>query len=187
MRLLLASLTAALTTSAAAPAGAATAAAAPQQLPTSSTARDTIVFALLGGDPENHDIWTMDGAGGHQRQLTSNSVADLEPTLVPDGSKIAWARWSDYPFNVGPAYIWVMNADGTDQHPLTNLHDDITHPHMVPGWHPHRVHPQLPHLGDQRRRHRAAPGLNPRARSTSTRTGPPTGARSRSSSRRRRE
>ena len=132
MRLLLASLTAALTTSAAAPAGAATAAAAPQQLPTSSTARDTIVFARLGGDPENHDIWTMDGAGGHQRQLTSNSVADLEPTWSPDGSKIAWARWSDYPFNVGPADIWVMNADGTDQHPLTNLHDDINTPTWSP-------------------------------------------------------
>lgn len=96
------------------------------------TAEDArIVFARLIGDPENYEIWTMDRAGGHQRQLTSNAVADHDPAWSPDGARIAWARFEDQ-FNVGVSDIWLMNADGTDRHRLTRLHAGIGSPTWSP-------------------------------------------------------
>jgi YVTN family beta-propeller protein len=58
------------------------------------------------------DIYTIDPLGENEVNLTNSStVDDGDPAWSPDGSKIAWSR--DY-------NIWVMNADGSNQHPLTS-------------------------------------------------------------------
>lgn len=47
-------------------------------------------------------------------QLTQDDGRDVNPVWSPDGARIAWETDRD-----GTAQIWVMNADGSDQHPVT--------------------------------------------------------------------
>jgi Tol biopolymer transport system component len=69
------------------------------------------------------EIYVINADGSRERRLTRNSVMDMEPSWSPDGSKIAFARddgglceesWDDC------LEIYVMNADGSDQHRLTD-------------------------------------------------------------------
>ncbi|TET47410.1 hypothetical protein E3J62_01635 [candidate division TA06 bacterium] len=62
----------------------------------------------------NFDIYVMDISGDNVRRLTTERSKDVQPSWSPDGTQIAFV--SD---RSGIAQIWVMNADGTDQHPLT--------------------------------------------------------------------
>jgi dipeptidyl aminopeptidase/acylaminoacyl peptidase len=57
----------------------------------------------------------IDGTG--VTRLIENSVENDEPAWSPDGTKIAFRRWSLA--GGGQADIWVMNADGTGQQNLT--------------------------------------------------------------------
>jgi Tol biopolymer transport system component len=61
------------------------------------------------------EIWTMNTDGTNQQRLTSNdggTRASGQPSWAPDGSRIAF--WAN-----GPNGVWVMNANGSDQHLLT--------------------------------------------------------------------
>jgi TolB protein len=57
----------------------------------------------------NYGIWTINANGGNLRQLTTETGA--APDISPGGAKIA--------YGVGYA-IYVMNIDGTGQHPIPN-------------------------------------------------------------------
>lgn len=52
------------------------------------------------------------------RRLTSATGADEDPAWSPDGQKIAFDSDRDNPD--GSPDLYVMNADGSDQHDLTN-------------------------------------------------------------------
>jgi TolB protein len=53
-------------------------------------------------------IWVVGADGTGARELLDEWATD--PTWSPDGTKIAYSNGN----------IWVMNADGTDPHPVTN-------------------------------------------------------------------
>jgi TolB protein len=53
------------------------------------------------------DIWVMNPDGTDPTQLTSSPETDVFPAWSPDGTKIAFSRSTG---------IFVMNADGSDQH-----------------------------------------------------------------------
>jgi Tol biopolymer transport system component len=57
------------------------------------------------------DVWTMNGDGTNPTKLTNNYNAEANPTVSPDGSRIA------YEFLHG---IWVMNSDGSGKRALTD-------------------------------------------------------------------
>jgi Tol biopolymer transport system component len=57
----------------------------------------------------------MDGDGGRKKQLTFPPSGGLMPSLSPDMKHILYMA-------PGPGEnpeVWLMNADGTDQHRLT--------------------------------------------------------------------
>ncbi len=75
-----------------------------------------IAFAWTRGfEPGNYNIFVMDVASGQTTQLTANEGRNENPTWAPDGAHIVYAskrgRQSE---------IWMMNADGTGKHPLTD-------------------------------------------------------------------
>lgn len=78
---------------------------------------DKIVYSIPKSKT-NWNIWIMDlekTSIFNETQLTSEiDVKDYDPSLSPNGSKIAYA--SDRKTN---ADIWIMNSDGTDQRQLT--------------------------------------------------------------------
>jgi imidazolonepropionase-like amidohydrolase/Tol biopolymer transport system component len=67
-----------------------------------------IVFDLLG------DIYTIPVHGGKATTLSSGKSWDIQPRYSPDGKQIAYTSDRD-----GGDNIWVMNADGTNKHPIT--------------------------------------------------------------------
>lgn len=95
---------------------------------------DRIVFtSMRDGDL---DIYTMDPDGGDVRRLTTTPGYDGGPFFSPDGRLIVYRAWHPAAADELAAYrallaqhlirpavleIWVMNADGTDQHQITHL------------------------------------------------------------------
>jgi Tol biopolymer transport system component/serine/threonine protein kinase len=77
-------------------------------------------------------LWSVASAGGSQPvQLTGGGPGvDADPAWSPDGSKIAFRR--DRNPATGNSDVWVMNADGTNKHQLT----DATGPDQDPSWSP---------------------------------------------------
>lgn len=76
----------------------------------------------------NADIFTIGADGSGLAQLTNSSGNDLFAAYSPDGSKIAFI--SD---RTGLNQVWVMNADGSDQTPLTF---DALFKDQLPDWSP---------------------------------------------------
>jgi len=77
---------------------------------------------------------------GGWEYLTDEAVSAFSPTFSPDGSQIAYVAapdvghvWGGNEAKVGAAQrrIWVMNVDGSDQHPLT---DDPAYRDERPLW-----------------------------------------------------
>jgi len=74
-----------------------------------------IAFAWTRGfEPGNYNIFVMDVTSEQTTQLTANEGRNENPTWAPDGAHIAYASTRG-----GRSQIWVMNADGTGKHPLT--------------------------------------------------------------------
>ena len=59
----------------------------------------------------------MDADGSGRVRLTTDTRYDIGPTWSPDGTEIAFTR---APAPNPPGDVWVMNADGSDQRPLTS-------------------------------------------------------------------
>ena len=68
-------------------------------------------------------VWVMNADGSNQTQLTFDSPSkDQVPDWSPDGSKIAYLADTHGVADMGNSWgdIWVMNADGSGQHPITS-------------------------------------------------------------------
>ena len=84
-----------------------------------------VARADAGGSP--YGIYVVSADGSDRTQLTSNSWGDTGPAWSPEGTKIAFGRFSpDLRIAQAPdqvaiyGAIYVMNADGGDPHPLTD-------------------------------------------------------------------
>lgn len=76
-----------------------------------------IVFgSVTNGNP---DIWIMDASGGGQKQLTSGSSVERDPTVSPDGRYILFSSNQAGRFNV-----WRMDLTGENPKQLTNGDDE---------------------------------------------------------------
>ena len=74
-----------------------------------------IAFAWTRGfEPGNYNIFIMDVASQGTTQLTANEGRNENPSWAPDGAHIAYASKRGR-----QSQIWVMNADGTGKHQLT--------------------------------------------------------------------
>jgi TolB protein len=74
-----------------------------------------IAFAWTKGfEPGNYNIFVMDVVSHETTQLTSNEGRNENPSWAPDGAHIVYASKHGR-----QSQIWVMNADGTGKHPLT--------------------------------------------------------------------
>ena len=98
-------------------------------------------------------IVIMDANGANPRGLTTpdKPFRDNEPAFSPDGSKIVFAHFSQGPPQTSPLYL--MNADGTDQHPITGASDLMWRADWQP-LHPAPAPPPAPPAADV-----SAPGL----------------------------
>jgi Tol biopolymer transport system component len=62
------------------------------------------------------DIYVWDRATNKSRQLTSSDDFEGQPAFSPDGELIAYQRQEP---DHGRWRIWIMNADGTEQRPIS--------------------------------------------------------------------
>lgn len=62
------------------------------------------------------DIYSTNADGADRRQLTTDPERDARPTFSPDGSRIVFTSHRD-----SGGRIYIMNADGSGQAPLTTL------------------------------------------------------------------
>jgi Tol biopolymer transport system component len=76
------------------------------------------VPAIEGGPKPSVNIYTVNTDGSQLTKLTSEGIND-SPTWSPDGKQIAFNSNRDPD---GSSKIWVMNADGGNQHRLTDIH-----------------------------------------------------------------
>lgn len=74
-----------------------------------------IAFAWTKGfEPGNYNIFVMDVTSQEITQLTANEGRNENPSWAPDGAHIVYASKRG-----GQSQIWMMNADGTGKHALT--------------------------------------------------------------------
>jgi TolB protein len=74
-----------------------------------------IAFAWTKGfEPGNYNIFVMDSVSRQTTQLTTNEGRNENPSWAPDGAHIVYASKRGR-----QSQIWVMNADGTGKHALT--------------------------------------------------------------------
>lgn len=104
----------------------------------------TIVFtSLKDGDL---DIYTMNADGSNVRRLTNTPGYDGGPFFSPDGRHIVYRAWhprdtalTNYRELLGQRLvrpnrmeIWIMDADGSNQHQITNLGGANFAPYYTP-------------------------------------------------------
>jgi Tol biopolymer transport system component len=74
------------------------------------------------------EIFVMDPDGGNQVQLSHNDRTDFDPAWSADGTQLVFSSST-----ATDADIWVMNADGTGEH---NVSNDPGVPDIQPAWSP---------------------------------------------------
>ncbi|MBU0493198.1 MAG: hypothetical protein KKB13_15245 [Chloroflexi bacterium] len=82
-------------------------------------------IAFCVGDGETAEIFVWEQ--GHVTQLTSNRYYDVRPSWSPDGQQIIFVSERGEGFQ-----LYVMNADGSEQHQLTNGPDTYNEPAWSP-------------------------------------------------------
>jgi TolB protein len=75
-----------------------------------STLAGRIVFSN-----STDDIWIVHADGSGLKRLTTDPAHDFDPTLSPDGKRIAFRSERD-----GNNEVYVMGADGSAQHDVSN-------------------------------------------------------------------
>jgi Tol biopolymer transport system component len=63
------------------------------------------------------DVWVMAADGRQERDLTPLAGQQTDPAWSQDGSQIAYSSTGA---DVSPGGIWIMDADGSDQHVVPN-------------------------------------------------------------------
>jgi Tol biopolymer transport system component len=111
--------------------------------PSWSPTGDLIAFTRRVGGTEDYDydLFTMRPDGTNIRRLTTAPGNDSHSSWSPDGKYILWSS-ARYGFkDEAPLYdnafqpfaqIFMMNADGSDQHPLTRSRWEDSMPALVP-------------------------------------------------------
>lgn len=84
-----------------------------------------------------YELWAMAADGSDQRQLTSDGQGNAQPSLAPDGTRVAWVK--------GDSAVWVMNADGTNAAAVT----DSSGIKMSPRWSPDGNRIAYTRVGDE--------------------------------------
>ncbi len=80
---------------------------------------DDLVYVATSGDSSYQDIWLVhDLDFTNALQLTHSDSADGTPSWSNDGKYIVFTRYEDPPQAFDNPTVWIMNADGTDQHKL---------------------------------------------------------------------
>jgi Tol biopolymer transport system component len=91
----------------------------------------TIVFAAAEPD-EEFQIFSMREDGSGIKQLTNFDDSAQQPSWSPDGERIVFVRYKST-----SAELWVMNADGSNPHPLiTNPQTGNPQLGVGPAWSP---------------------------------------------------
>jgi Tol biopolymer transport system component len=89
-------------------------------------------IAFVGVENGHTEIFVANTDGSNAKQLTSGTLSADQPAWSPDGTRIAYRLAA----NFSPARIWVMNADGANQHAVTN---DAPGEHHHPTWSPRQA------------------------------------------------
>ena len=72
-----------------------------------------------GGTGQRESIFTVPVAGGDTKRLTTGDH-DIDPVWSPDGTQIALERSPIVPEGTDERRVWVMNADGSNAHAITD-------------------------------------------------------------------
>jgi Tol biopolymer transport system component len=70
------------------------------------------VIAFGTGSQATAEIWTMNADGSGPKQVTDDQLLDQQPAVSPDGSRIVFSSYRDYPTYV-VRDIWSMGFDGS--------------------------------------------------------------------------
>jgi Tol biopolymer transport system component len=86
---------------------------------------DSLVMRIGNCAANGCDIYVLRQGSAAPVRLTHNGITEVDPAWSPDSSQIAYSRGPE-----ANADIWVMNSDGTDQHPLVR----DAQPDVTPTW-----------------------------------------------------
>ncbi len=75
-----------------------------------------------------YDIWVMNADGSSAQKLTDTSGGNYTPIWSPDGTQIAFISYRDS----NEKRLYVMNADGTDQHKVSGSLRDVVQFSWIP-------------------------------------------------------
>ncbi|MFL5944110.1 MAG: PxKF domain-containing protein [Gaiellaceae bacterium] len=81
----------------------------------------------------NGELYSANSDGTAERRLTWTGAWEQSPAWSPDGTKIAYSR---APAGGGRWRLWVMDADGSDQHEVTSTPDFDGSDEIQPRWSP---------------------------------------------------